>query len=113
MKPQPKTGETMTYHKSPQELARELGIEYLDAIPAPATIPAAKVVVHNSVRPTRRLGSNGFRAWLSPPTRRVVACDCGWAPELGVHYRVDRDRSLAEAEKNAWRGGQALEGGRS
>jgi hypothetical protein len=78
--------------KGVQELVRELDIEYLDVIPAPSAIPAGKVVVHNSVRPTRRLGSRGFRAWLSTPTGRLVACDCAWAPELGIHYRIERKR---------------------
>jgi hypothetical protein len=47
------------------------------------------VLVHNSVRPTRRLGSRGFRAWLqSPDSVGLEVCGCGWAPELGQHYRV-------------------------
>jgi hypothetical protein len=57
---------------------------------APAA-PAGKVLVHNNFRPTRRLGSRGFRAWLIAANddrhgRKV--CDCGFAPELGTHYRV-------------------------
>ena len=31
--------------------------------------------------------SRGFRAWLAEPNERLVVCDCGWAPELGEHYR--------------------------
>jgi hypothetical protein len=46
------------------------------------------VVVHNNVRPTRHLGSRGFRAWTQVPAERLVRCDCSWAPELGGHYRV-------------------------
>jgi hypothetical protein len=66
------------------------GVDYLQSLP-PA-IPPGKVLLHNRVQPTRRLGSNGFRAWLVDAdddrhARRVV-CDCGWAPELGTHYRV-------------------------
>lgn len=53
----------------------------------PAEVPAGLVLVHNSVRPTRRLGSRGFRAWLTEPGDRLVRCDCGWASELGAHYR--------------------------
>src|SRR5207244_11775250 len=30
----------------------------------PAVVPAGRVLVHNSVGPTRRLGSRGFRTWL-------------------------------------------------
>ena len=54
-------------------------------------IPAGRVVVHNQVRPTRRLGSRGFRAWLAEPSERLVLCGCDWAPELGEHYRVKEE----------------------
>lgn len=42
------------------------------------------------VRPTRRLSRRGFRAWLVDPGTgaELARCDCGWAPELGRHYRV-------------------------
>src|SRR5262245_34670080 len=46
--------------------------QYLFKIPAEA--PAGKVVVHNNVRPSRQLGSNGFRAWLAEPNDRLEAC---------------------------------------
>lgn len=59
----------------------------------PAEVPAGRVVVHNRVRPTRHLGSRGFRAWLAEPSDRLEACGCDWAPELGEHYRV---------RNNAW-----------
>lgn len=62
--------------------------EYLFKLPV--VVPAGKVLVHNQVRPTRRLGSRGFRAWLSSPDPAAyVVCDCGGAPELGVHWRVN------------------------
>jgi len=55
----------------------------------PKKIPTGKVLVHNNVRPTRRLGSRGFRAWLaSPDDTRLEICGCGWAPELGRHFIV-------------------------
>lgn len=55
----------------------------------PATVPPGRVLVHNQVRPARRLGTRGFRAWLSlPDPTRLAKCSCGWAPELGEHYRV-------------------------
>lgn len=58
-------------------------------------IPDGWVLVHNSVRPTRQIGSRGFRIWLDEPDApRLVSCDCGWAPELGKHFRVQRDASL-------------------
>ena len=63
-------------------------MQYLDRLPA--AIPAGRVLVHNHVRPTRALGSRGFRAWVQAPDRppRLEACPCDWAPELGQHYRV-------------------------
>jgi hypothetical protein len=43
--------------------------------------------VHNYVRPTSRLNSRGFRAWLDDPDEKYEECTCGWAPHL-VHHRV-------------------------
>ena len=72
-----------------QAVKATYGVEYLDKLPA--TIPPGKILVHNHVQPTRGLGSRGFRAWLADPddNRRAPReeCDCGWAPELGTHYR--------------------------
>lgn len=67
-----------------------MDVEYLDRIPAADAIPSGRVVVHNQVRPTRHLGSRGFRAWLAPPSDQLAPCDCGWAPEIDIHYRVVR-----------------------
>jgi hypothetical protein len=67
---------------------RRSEVAYLDRIPA-AILPGM-VVVHNSVRPSRRLGTRGFRAWLEPadaPNHEV--CPCDWATELPEHYRVE------------------------
>jgi hypothetical protein len=64
---------------------------YLGTIPNADEIPASQVVIHNSVRPTRRLGDRGFRAWLAAPDDPVEPCNCGWAPELGLHCRVTRE----------------------
>jgi hypothetical protein len=63
-------------------------MEYLDRLPK--TLPRdGRVLVHNSVlHRGRKLGTRGFRAWLQPPDVRCEVCDCGWAPELGPHYRV-------------------------
>lgn len=66
--------------------------EYLTKIPK--SVPPGHIVVHNALQPTRRLrlGSvRGFRAWLDTPEAqfaKVEPCRCGWAPELGQHYRV-------------------------
>jgi hypothetical protein len=64
------------------------GRTYLKKLPA--SITADQVLVHNAVPPTRVLGPRGFRAWTQPTTHplAVEECGCGWAPELGVHYRV-------------------------
>jgi hypothetical protein len=61
----------------------------------PAHVPADQALVHNHVRPTRRLGSRGFRAWLCAPSEWLEVCRCGWAPELGPHFRVRRVDSSA------------------
>ena len=60
--------------------------DYLSAVPRSA--PPGKIVVHNSLRPTMRLGVRGFRAWLAEPSPDYEACSCDWAPHLSVHYRV-------------------------
>ncbi|SRR6266702_1394639 len=62
--------------------------EYLSRLPA--SVPAGRRLVHNSVRPVaRRGGTRGSRFWLSEPGPALEICDCDWAPELGSHYRVD------------------------
>lgn len=72
-------------------------VEYLQKIPA--ATPPARVVVHNHVQPpTRRLGLRGFRAWFAPLSDRLEVCDCGWAPEIGEHYRVVRTTLEADNE---------------
>jgi hypothetical protein len=64
----------------------ESGIEYLQRLPD--FVPADKVLVHNQVRATGRLGLRGFRVWLSSPDpAKLEVCPCGWAPELGQHFR--------------------------
>ena len=66
------------------------GVFYLDQLPV--VIPPGRALVHNSERPTRHLGVRGFRAWLVDAANdsggRRVMCDCGFAPELGTHYRM-------------------------
>jgi hypothetical protein len=69
-----------------------VGAEYLFKIPK--SIPDGRWLVHNQVTggitPHRRSGVNGFRFWLAESSERLERCDCGWAPELGQHYRVRR-----------------------
>jgi hypothetical protein len=65
----------------------ESGMEYLQRLPD--FVPADKVLVHNQVRATSRLGLRGFRVWLSSSDpAKLEICACGWAPELGQHFRV-------------------------
>jgi hypothetical protein len=64
-------------------------VTYISRIPR--QLPEGMVLVHNSVRPYRQLGANGFRAWTQPLVDDLEVCDCDWA---GVdlhgltHYRV-------------------------
>jgi len=59
----------------------------------PVTVPDGMVLVHNSVGPTRVLGSRGFRAWLEQPDSETLeVCCCGWASELGQHFRMKGKR---------------------
>jgi hypothetical protein len=57
------------------------GVEHLSELPK--TVPSGKALVHSS--------ANRARFWLQQlPAERyhivLVACDCGFAPELGTHY---------------------------
>ena len=61
---------------------------YLQSLPT--AIPADHVLVHNDVRPTRRLGSRGFRVWLSREPARYAPCACSWASGLGPHFHTKR-----------------------
>jgi hypothetical protein len=69
--------------------AQRYGMTYLRRLPR--TIPPRRWLVHNFApgRLTRRLGDDGFRAWLAAPdATRYTRCPCAWAAALGDHYRV-------------------------
>jgi hypothetical protein len=34
--------------------------------------------------------AKGFRAWLQAPDIGIESCTCGWARELGPHFRIRR-----------------------
>jgi len=71
------------------EVNARYGTEYLSQLPE--SIPAGRYLVHNHVYPvSRRPGTRGFRVWLATSDERLEPCDCGWAPELGRHFRVTR-----------------------
>src|SRR4051812_9180604 len=81
----------------PTVVVASLHMMYL--VGMPGFVPPGFVLVHNHVRPTRRLGSWGFRAWLSARgTTGLELCHCGWAPELGRHYRVWRNWRIRVTE---------------
>jgi hypothetical protein len=50
-------------------------IEYLKVLPR--VVPNGKVLVHNA-----------FGCWLQNPSGRLEPCNCDWAPDMGVHFRV-------------------------
>jgi hypothetical protein len=58
--------------------------KYLRTVPK--VVPEGLVIVHSHIRPRAILGDHGFRAWLQRPNENVEICDCGWAPQLSVHY---------------------------
>jgi hypothetical protein len=64
-------------------------IDYLRELPP--VVPNGLVLVHNGVRPISPIpGVGGSRCWLQCPSGRLEPCDCDWAPEMGVHFRVCR-----------------------
>jgi len=68
-----------------QRVAARRGMHYLSRLPA--CVPPDRVLVHNHVVSAGRLGTRGFRAWLSAPDpSRLVACACGWATGLATHF---------------------------
>lgn len=72
-----------------EDVERRTQLAYVTRLPT--AMPADQILVHNSVRPTRQIGRRGFRAWLSPRdhAERYAPCACGWARELGGHFRSD------------------------
>jgi hypothetical protein len=58
----------------------------------PEEVPTGRIVVHNHIRARAQLGLGGFRAWSDLPGPQYVECRCRWAPHLGRHYRVKRER---------------------
>jgi hypothetical protein len=75
-------------NKRLNRILKETKTRYLSNLPR--KVPDGKVLVHNHVQPAERIGLNGFRIWTQIMTDdpKLVACDCGWAPELGIHYRA-------------------------
>jgi hypothetical protein len=68
-------------------------LDYLPMGPVPKAIPAGKILVHNTVTPTRKIGNRGFRAWWDDAAnaKNWKECDCGWGAEIGPHYTTRRE----------------------
>ena len=71
---------------SSKQVKAERAFDYIDELPK--EVPAGRILVHNWIRPVAvRQGTRGSRYWLSSAgTTKYAICDCGWSPELGVHY---------------------------
>jgi hypothetical protein len=54
--------------------------------------PAGYILVHNHIQsvPRTRQSARGFRVWWATPGAEFVLCRCGWRPDLGQHYQVQR-----------------------
>jgi hypothetical protein len=53
--------------------------------------PPGQILVHNQIRGAEAYeGTRSFRAWWAKPGREFTRCACGWRPDLGKHYRVQR-----------------------
>jgi hypothetical protein len=55
--------------------------------------PPGQILGHSQITQNKRKlfeGSRGFRAWWAAPGRKYVLWACGWRPDLGEHYRVQR-----------------------
>jgi hypothetical protein len=54
--------------------------------------PSGQILVHNQIRsaPEAFEETRGFRAWWAMPGKEFAPCACGWRPDLGEHFRVQR-----------------------
>jgi len=63
-------------------------IQYLHSILKPSESASGLILIHDPISPTRRTSNRGFRIWATDQANTSVErCPCGWAPELGQHYR--------------------------
>ncbi|MGH3825768.1 MAG: hypothetical protein ACRDQX_01130 [Pseudonocardiaceae bacterium] len=69
-------------------MSEQAEMVYLETLHDP--VPDWRVLVHNDAPPGRRLGHRGFRAWHQERAAGLSVCGCGWAPELGLHFRARR-----------------------
>jgi hypothetical protein len=79
---------------------------YLARIPKLKDGPAGVDILHNQIVPlARMIGRRCLRIWgqsLDESYPLFEVCSCGWAPELGKHYRVQGVIHLPVAEVK-WR----------
>jgi hypothetical protein len=78
-------GGILKIHDGRHEIVKPSMTDYPTSLPK--AVPEGKRLVHNGVRPSRQ-GERGSRYWLADPGADLIPCDCGWARELGPHYRV-------------------------
>jgi hypothetical protein len=79
---------------------------YVSQTPCNPTWKAhGRILVHNfpaCENQHRGHGEGGFRLWTQDAgDPDLVACPCGWRPDLGAHY-VWRDRKPSKAELAIW-----------
>jgi hypothetical protein len=65
--------------------------------------PPGYILIHWQVRstPGKFRQNLGFRARWTKPGKEFAPCDCGWRPDLGQHYRVQRLGPLVERRGGA------------
>ena len=71
-------------------------LDYVSKLPKPEEIPRGEILVHNEVYPVPRyIGFSGSRFYLANRgDAKDEPCDCGFAPELGTHYRNKKAHRL-------------------
>jgi hypothetical protein len=79
--------------------------------------PKDYLLAHNPVQPVHERqdhGVNGFRVMWIPPAwsnEKFKVCNCGWRPDLGVHYSAGRHRKISSIDfENDADAAEALEG---
>ena len=66
-------------------------MEHLPRIARADAIPAGSIVVDDRVPSTD--GRAPFQTWLaSAGDPLCTPCECGWAPQLGQHFRLGQAR---------------------
>ena len=81
----------LTEQQSWHDIAQSKGMTYLQRLPE--AIPEGQFLVHNSdwamcFQDCCSVNFSLGRAWLQARDEHLEPCDCGWTPELGMHYRV-------------------------